>query len=1099
MYQTRGHNDGAIRSCGSGTRNWGYQHRQLHEPHSPPQHLDPYQQPSQTRNESSRINPLHFAETPHGDMRPHTDLSANNDLGKHSSTPNAASSHSLASWVAAAKSKLSSNKGSSTKTSPSLCVTPTARTSHELSRSGNEPGKSIAEQTMVAAYPEHFAHQSRDRRGQSSPSIRSSVSNFSAASRRPPPVPLPSSHIRRSLFDEDDTGRDDTVSIVSDDNQSTYSLASNLSRRSHSQWRSPLATPTPPYQNDVAALSYSFYSTGRDESSPPRVPKTRQSVDTDTGRLSFKFGFPSDETAENPKASTENAERCYTVPKKRNNGLRQTACCRFGTLIGILHLYASENDTQPVQIIDLQDCTAATSLKRPNASNHSMHAGVSLFEFNLTCVGREHIFGAPTAAECSAWVLALSMMISRNSKTTASGPYKRLQNHQSVSSVTTCGEKDSDNLGVGTTDTSLRMELQAMAAENSRLREDLAKQASRMSEMESTATAAATGAAAMRLEAETARRCSEAIQRETSQSTLKTEEVGDKRLDELSSVGSLTALVEAKSEALMQAIKEAFQGQNVQIKGEEGQEVSGTMNEVAVAVAELTESMELRTTRIGQMVHELLQRTAKKQESGPIVDVPRHTEDLKHIAQRMDEIFARVSALPTVPSSVTNETRVSGEATPEWKSLLKSLENLKAEQSIVSNDLSTLLELFAESNSGQRDKETEARRSQMEQHAAAMSEFSEIRSSLASVESRVEKLLSGSIYSTNGGEENGNQILAAISDVQSKMNDLITARSDSSSIEGDDLIQAKLDNILEVIDFVNKSQCRLVGLMTEKSRIPVPIKSPNHSTPSSAASSPSRKLPSSSEDTESSTINPLLSKITAAVSSLVPPNLSALLTETNAALRALQTTGIPHPGTTSSPTESLSLQLSRHTRDADARHQVLEMWMTRTHDLLKHVQRGVAGFERVERWRDLPGRAGSAPVRESAHADAVGDGGYGALGGDAAARVGQIVRSEMQKALEDLRKEVKAGIGSYVEEEMRGQKSAAKAALERLEAERNGLVSQLENARREAENAKKELNELTAARSDLDNFGDLYQAIKGLERDLQSQAGRFGTVASCPK
>ncbi|KAI8846108.1 hypothetical protein BC829DRAFT_273226 [Chytridium lagenaria] len=146
------------------------------------------------------------------------------------------------------------------------------------------------------------------------------------------------------------------------------------------------------------------------------------------------------------------------------------------------------------------------------------------------------------------------------------------------------------------------------------------------------------------------------------------------------------------------------------------------------------------------------------------------------------------------------------------------------------------------------------------------------------------------------------------------------SRSTTASLSNvEELTNAKLDNILEVIDFVNKSQCRLVTVVTEK------LKQVTSPKPHDAS---------------------------------LKPLLRETLTEVLSTLPAFSSSSA------SSPTrkfdvhdklEDVTSRLSGISRTFDTRHDLIESWMERNTDLLKHVARGVQEMERMERRNDVAG------------------------------------------------------------------------------------------------------------------------------------------------
>ncbi|KAJ1564605.1 hypothetical protein HK405_014433, partial [Cladochytrium tenue] len=85
----------------------------------------------------------------------------------------------------------------------------------------------------------------------------------------------------------------------------------------------------------------------------------------------------------------------------------------------VLHLYMSDQDTHPIQVIEMQDC--ANVIRAPDpAWNGSLTAQQQHFGFRLTMVnGRSIGFAAPSQADCLAWVHTLNTMVARQNASAA--------------------------------------------------------------------------------------------------------------------------------------------------------------------------------------------------------------------------------------------------------------------------------------------------------------------------------------------------------------------------------------------------------------------------------------------------------------------------------------------------------------------------------------------------------------------------------------------------------------------------------------------------------------------------------------------------------
>ncbi|KAI9347345.1 hypothetical protein BDR26DRAFT_855080 [Obelidium mucronatum] len=228
----------------------------------------------------------------------------------------------------------------------------------------------------------------------------------------------------------------------------------------------------------------------------------------------------------------------------------------------------------------------------------------------------------------------------------------------------------------------------------------------------------------------------------------------------------------------------------------------------------LTESMEMRTSRIGKMVHDLV-------------------GGQKGIAEDVKLLLSRSSGEGTVQSGIQSS----------------SIEGLEEGQKAISCDIGSLLAIAAEGNMSQR----------------------------VGWESMDEKI-----------SEMSRQIQAMnMRDVEQRILDA--------------------DNIAEVIDFVNKSQCRLVSLITDNCKL-------------SPSPSPSRSAHHSSKDLNYARI---IESIQDTITELLEPFLQQQ--------------------------QQLHDHLTRTARESASRQDLLEVWMQRNQESLKQIQQTVSSVEKIER------------------------------------------------------------------------------------------------------------------------------------------------------
>ncbi|KAJ3413165.1 hypothetical protein HDV05_008368 [Chytridiales sp. JEL 0842] len=361
-----------------------------------------------------------------------------------------------------------------------------------------------------------------------------------------------------------------------------------------------------------------------------------------------------------------------------------------------------------------------------------------------------------------------------------------------------------------------------------------------------------------------------------------------------------------------------------------------TFTELREQLEGLTESMETRTSRIGRMVHEVLKRTEVGGDGGI----------WKEVKEGIEEVVGKVIQQETQQLKVEsgNGGAVKGEEVVKGVEVL--VEGLKEGMKGVEGDMGSLLSLLAEAQIAQRAGFAEVTELTAENHKEVVKLQVKTKDELQS--SIVERL--GHL------QEN---LKASL---QSLVLEQLTTPAHSRSTSGTEkeLVNAKLDNILEVIDFVNQSQCRLVTLITEKMlKAPnSPIRTPNSTT--TTVPIDDLKL----RETLKSTLQDICRDPTGPFQPLLLPTSASHFSLNMELPRSSPSSSTEGPQTLQSALQDIEKTLSRSTTDTRSSFTHLESWMARVLDLIKMVRRDVGELERVERERTVEGVFGEGVLEK---------------------------------------------------------------------------------------------------------------------------------------
>ncbi|KAJ3138509.1 hypothetical protein HK100_012530 [Physocladia obscura] len=302
--------------------------------------------------------------------------------------------------------------------------------------------------------------------------------------------------------------------------------------------------------------------------------------------------------------------------------------------------------------------------------------------------------------------------------------------------------------------------------------------------------------------------------------------------------------------------------------------------EIENAIVELTESMEMRTSRIGKMVHEVV---------GWKDDISFLRSSVEALSNKQDE---KVSELESI-----------------------------------ANDMGSLLAIAAEGAINFRATKYEQQKENAENHTKILKVIEDEGSSTRNkIIEMIQNCIVGKldeIFSQDGRSE-------AIKNVIS------TSFQSSASTEfsNPEFLNEKRENIAEVIDFVNKSQCRLVTLVTEKLQ-----KSLSHS---AVLNHDDKDMIKNIQDAISELIAPLYALLPDKSKCPVEVTESTINIDSSVNNRAMNNLLLESLA-------NLDSHLSRNSRELSARQDLIEVWMTRNHETLKLIQQGIHAVEQLER------------------------------------------------------------------------------------------------------------------------------------------------------
>ncbi|KAJ3075379.1 hypothetical protein HDU98_008333 [Podochytrium sp. JEL0797] len=473
-----------------------------------------------------------------------------------------------------------------------------------------------------------------------------------------------------------------------------------------------------------------------------------------------------------------------------------------------------------------------------------------------------------------------------------------------------------------------------------------------------------------------------------------------------------------------------------------------TLTDIESSLLELTESMEMRTSRIGKMVHELVGTTNGIKgmlEGGggggggggrDVGDggVGRLEGGIKSLSRDVESLLA-IAAEQGLAVRVVEEEREVAE-TARTRVILDGLTGVK---DIMEKQAENVKRLIQES-----------------------------------VFEKLEKGLSDIV----GEERMGNQVASAVQAALEKIQ-LNTGRAG----ESEDLLHGKLDNIAEVIDFVNQSQCRLVTLLSEKLRLS--SLSPTPSPLRSTKEFDYPRLIESIQDTITEQLEPLvrshLSKTPEAVA-------TATTTTTDTSVRAMHSLILESLAT-------IDGHISRNARDTSSRQDLTEVWMERNHEVLKQIQQGVQAVEKMER------------------NSSSGGGGVGGGSGSGSPRRGVGTSSGAFCSLEDDRKvdafarslekratTVMENLVEDLKETITLRQKRVSEDLERLVEEKLGLLGEVEGLRKQKNALEEEVEQLQRIKLDCESVEPISNAVRELEEELMGRvAGLMAQVEKLKK
>ncbi|KAJ3197628.1 hypothetical protein HK101_002056 [Irineochytrium annulatum] len=577
------------------------------------------------------------------------------------------------------------------------------------------------------------------------------------------------------------------------------------------------------------------------------------------------------------------------------------ATYRPGTNMGVLQLYKTAQDTRPGKVLDLHNCSSIS--KKSACSEPDASSTGSIHELVLSFSSHVSNLAADTAAECSGWTMALSMMVPKQNGYGHVAEGKRggglVSERYENARVSYPGAFFKPELVSPEDDGAMR----AVQAENHELREIIRQQQERFQDSERHESASGSG-----MDLETiVKTFNESLQKRTA--------------DILEAIWSAHTTAERTTTVAHAPAMHLEQ-----------------------AIVELTESMEMRTSKIARMVHDLLNRASK----APTAAVSSETAEVSE-------------------GSPTNAV----EAEEASSAVVQSLRELHAEQkvseeaqAIIQAQGTQLIAAAAETNTflGELTKISHGTLEGVSHMYDGIQEKvdkvgSEITTSIVDFKTDLKESIATHFYDHQ-------QTLSALVTI---VNERGVPPAGESASSNDDLINAKVDNILEVIDFVNKSQCRLVALLTDKQK----------QQSKDAKASTDEK----SSDALRASIAKLLDERLATLSSTFASSRSVSADESariyTEILQSQQTffKSLTDQLAASDQQQNraqdmrerrlftldlckeqlheISTRLSGISRDSNSRHDHMESWMNRNNDLLKHVQKGVQEIERTQRKSDV--------------------------------------------------------------------------------------------------------------------------------------------------
>ncbi|KAJ3313394.1 hypothetical protein HDU76_002661 [Blyttiomyces sp. JEL0837] len=516
-------------------------------------------------------------------------------------------------------------------------------------------------------------------------------------------------------------------------------------------------------------------------------------------------------------------------------------------------------DVKPVKVLDLSECTSvfATQSNKSILSLGSQQSG-DLHEFRLTMNTKDILMATQTIGECSGWITALSMLLSRLKLDTFTG-VKTPTMPMSASPPSMdgyIGGQDSRN-----SDEAIK--IKDLEEENRRLQLELLRYQSLLG----TANTDITISNEPPIMEEPPINDTDIAKAAENDDGNTTTNIIDNNITTLSeAVTNINSTIDTRATEILEAI---WSANTTSIKSSS---VTGApVADLESAVVELTDSMEMRTSRIGKMVHELLNRPEVDVEGTlrKVIDemgvMCLKRGDLNDVIQKVETIVKE-----GLNSKVTLEAGRSGlnnardgqdgsqqlikqspfdvQQTENEPHVSLQLDRILEMQRSLSNDVEGLMGIVAESAMMQRERESDVARDVASRHDTLVKMSTDtqdylekIQHAISVVDERIDgkvKTIEGMVKSLAedvkerlvdafGGDKDdgriGQLVVSALSDLKMHVggaagNENLHSRSTTVSVTTgtEELIHAKLDNILEVIDFVNKSQCRLVTIITEK-------------------------------------------------------------------------------------------------------------------------------------------------------------------------------------------------------------------------------------------------------------------------------------------